>query len=95
MSAYDARSLEHAARAESPIGKSVTEFLLKNPPKVAAAVIDEPVKSTVDEWNERCIQDFGQKVLLAAVKNVPRWERMTWQQRHEHLKTQREMQEWV
>lgn len=97
-------ALEHAARAEAPIGKSVTEFLLENPPKVqgdprsivgfARGDSEEilVVAAPVDEWQDKCLKAFGAKVMASAARSIPRWDRMSWEQRHEFLKAQQESQ---
>lgn len=103
MSAYTPTALEHAAKAEAPIGRSVTDFLLNNPPRVSVDMaqdrgvfieVTETEVVEIDGWHAQCLQDFGVKVLTTAAKSVPRWERMNWQQRHEFLKAQKEAAEW-
>lgn len=90
-SAYPATVLEHAAKAEAPIGKSVTEFLLNTAPKIA----DRPdpsirLSADGDEWEKRCVLDFGGAVLEKAFRGVPGWKKMTWEQRHAKLKEQQD-----
>lgn len=80
--------LELAAQAEAPIGRSVTDFLLKNPPRVAVdAILPEEEAPEVEDWQKRCREDFGK----AITERVGReWKKLTWEQRHAKLKEQRD-----
>lgn len=94
---YPPSVLEHAAKAEAPIGKSVTEFLLKTTPKIdtrSGAAIQALVgEGLTDDWERRCVLDFGKKILDQAARSLPGWKKMTWEQRHAKLKEQKEGQD--
>jgi len=92
VTAYTPTVLEHAAKADAPIGRSVADFLMQQAPKIASIAVVEPQAPT-DEWEAMCMGEFGAKALLIAGKNVPRWERMTWEQRHEALIQKREREQ--
>lgn len=90
--AYAPTVLEHAAKAEAPIGRSVTEFLMQQAPKISSVSPVEP-QVTTDEWEVACIDEFGSKALTVASKNIPRWDRLNWKQRHETLIEKREREQ--
>lgn len=89
QSTYPTSALEAAAQAEAPIGRSVTEFLLKTAPRIADKSVDATDKPG-DEWQSRCVLDFGNKILELAARSMPGWKKMTWEQRHTRLKEQKE-----
>lgn len=92
QSAYPQSVLEHAAKAEAPIGKSVTEFLLKTAPKITIhQELDILLPGHDDpDYEGRCIKDFGKKILEQAARSLPGWKKLTWEQRHAKLKEQRD-----
>ena len=82
--------LEHAARAEAPIGRSVTEFLMTNAAKIVPASSSlESTEADDDPYEKRCRAEFGRKALGQAAGDKPGvrgWAKMNWQQRYEVLK---------
>lgn len=85
--------LEHAARAEAPFGRSATAFLLENTAKVGNLDQNAGLPADLepgDPFEARCRVEFGEKVMLNAAKYVPRWAKMTWEQRHEALVAKKE-----
>lgn len=73
-------------------GRSVTEFLLNAQPMIAltAKVADAPEG---DEWEARCQQEFGAKVMSTAAKAIPRWGKLAWKQRYDALVEKREREQ--
>ena len=84
--------IELAAKAEpqnvtgAVIGRSVTEFLMANKPKI---VVAEPTLILADPHEQKCVERFS-AVLNRASREIPGWKRMNWEQRYEVLKRQEE-----
>ncbi len=89
--------LEHAAKAETPIGRSVTEFLMTNAAKIAApSSLELPEVFEADPYEKRCRVEFGEKPIRDAEGTATRrglvagWSKMTWRERHELLSAKKE-----
>jgi hypothetical protein len=89
--AHPAVVVEAAAKASAPFGRSVADFLLSAKPKIAPVVVAEP--KPVDEWQARCVQEFGERIVGQAAKGVQGWGKLSWQRRHEALCEKREREQ--
>jgi hypothetical protein len=50
----------------------------------------QPGEIQMDPWEEKCVLEFGGKIVSDGRRRVPSWKRLSWQQRYEMLAGDRE-----